>query len=651
MDEDVASEGVAPPAPAGSSPRPRAPVRAAVAVAALGVVFGDIGTSPLYAVQTVFGPDAPRRVTVDPVAVYGVASLIVWTIVLVVLVKYVLLIMRADNDGEGGIMALVSLIVAERRGGPAPRLLVLLGVGGAALFFGDSLITPAISVLSAVEGLELLDPSLAVIVVPAAVVVIVLLFAFQHRGTSVVGGWFGPVMLIWFLAVGLFGLRGVAEDPAVLGALSPVRAVDFFRADGLAAFLSLGGVVLAVTGAEALYADLGHFGASPIRRAWLLVVFPALVLSYLGQAWLLLHDPAAVANPFFALVPRPLLAPMVLLATAATVIASQAVISGAFSLARQAAHLGYLPSLEIRHTSARNPGQIFVPLVNALLAAGVLGLVLGFGSPARLAAAYGIAVTGTMMITGVLFFTRAYRRARQPRVIIAVVAAGFFAVDLAFLGANLVKVPKGGWLPLLVAACAFTVMANWHAGHERVNRRRRARERPVRDEVEGLACDGRLGRVPGTAVFLSRPGDGSVPALQAIAERIHVLPEVVLLVTVEVREVPHVPIDERELVERLGPEREGVFRVRLRRGFDDRQSVPEGLRQAVARGAIDDAVDLDEATYFVSVTHLRRGGDHGLRGLRERLYLATAKLATDPIRFYGLPSSRTLTVGSSVVLD
>jgi len=629
-----------------------AAVRGGLAVAALGVVFGDIGTSPLYAMQTVFSHDNTKVVPVDAGAVYGVASLIVWAIVLVVLVKYVALIMRADNDGEGGIMALVSLIVRERRGDRVARRLVMLGIVGAALFFGDSLITPAISVLSAVEGLELLSPSLSRFVLPGAVAIIVGLFAIQRRGTAVIGAWFGPVMLAWFTAIGLCGLRGIVNDPGVLRGLSPLYALQFLRTDGLTAYLALGGVVLAVTGAEALYADLGHFGAAPIRRAWLRIVFPALVLNYLGQAALILRDPVSAGNPFFRLVPSSLLAPMVLLATLATVIASQAVISGAFSLARQAVRLGYLPSLEIRHTSATDPGQVYVPLVNIALAFGVLLLVFTFRSSARLAAAYGIAVTGTMLITGILFFTRALGRASHLRFLILASAAGIVSVDLAFLGANAVKVPNGGWLPLLVAAITFAVMANWHTGRLRVNRRRREAEGSVQGYVEHLEHMGRtLHRVPGTAVFLARPGDTTAPALRAIVERIHALPEHVLVVTVAVRELPHVAVPDQVASDPIGQPADGIVRVRLHLGFDDHQSVPDALRRAESLDGFPVPVDLDNATYFVSTTSLRIGPAHGLAKLRQQLYLATARLATDPVRYYDLPPTRTLTIGSSITLE
>jgi len=626
-------------------------VRGAVTIAALGVVFGDIGTSPLYAVQTVFAADVVRPVAVHPVAVYGVASLIVWSVMLVVTVKYVALIMRAQNDGEGGIMALVSLLVRERHGGHVPQRLVMLGIVGAALFFGDSLITPAISVLSAVEGLELLRPSFGRFVVPVAVAIIVVLFAIQRRGTSVVGGVFGPVMLVWFTAIGLCGLRGVIEDPSVLRGLSPTYAIDFFRADGLTAFLALGGVVLAVTGAEALYADLGHFGSRPIRRAWLLVVFPALVLNYLGQGAVILQQPAAAGGPFFALVPHALLAPMVLLATAATVIASQAVISGAFSLARQATRLGYLPNLEIRHTSAEDPGQVYVPVVNAILLIGVLVLVLGFGSSARLASAYGIAVTGTMAITAVLFFTRALGRGRHPRSLIVAAATVILTVDVAFLAANVVKIPSGGWLPLIVGAALFAVMANWHAGHRRIARRRRQQEGSVQEYVQELAQLGRrLHRVPGTAVFLTRPGSTTAPALRAVAERIHTLPECVIVLTVHVQELPHVAVADQITIDSLGRGDDGIFAVQLRLGFDDVHSIPLALQHAADIDGFEGPVDLADATYFVSVTSMRIGSSRGIARLRQRLYVGTAALATDPVRYYDLPPARTLTIGGTLVL-
>ena len=633
-------------------PAARATPRSLATVVALGVVFGDIGTSPLYAVQTVFDPSATRVVPVDAVAVYGIASLIVWAVVLVVFVKYVALIMHADNDGEGGIMALVSLLARDRRPATNPRGLILLGIVGAALFFGDSLITPAISVLSAVEGLELVNPSFHSYVLPAAVVIILVLFMIQRAGTGDVGRMFGPVMLVWFIAIGLCGLIGVAADPGVLRALSPTYALAFFRADWLTAFLALGGVVLAVTGAEALYADLGHFGASPIRRAWIFVVFPALVLNYLGQGSLILRDPSAAGSPFFRLVPSAVLLPMVLLATVATVIASQAVISGAFSLARQATRLDYLPGLEIRHTSEGDPGQIYVPIVNTVLMVGVLGIVAAFGSSARLAAAYGIAVTGTMLITGVLFLSRAMHRRTRHRVGVLALLGVILTVDVAFLAANVVKIPKGGWLPLLVAALVFIVMVNWNTGHTRFERRRASQEGLIGPYVARLeAMRPPLNRVPGLAVFLTRPGDTAALALHAVVERIHTLHEQVVIVTVEVDDVPHVPPAQGATIEELGQKKTGILRVGLRFGFDDRQSVPQALQHTLGTGAFAHPAALPDATYFVSASMPSLVGSHGLTRLRQRLYVATARWGTDPIRYYGLPEDRTLIVGAAVALS
>jgi KUP system potassium uptake protein len=636
----------------GHVPATRSPSkRGVVTVAALGVVFGDIGTSPLYVFQAVFEKSATRVVPVDPTAVYGVVSLIVWAVVLVVFVKYVALIMRADNEGEGGIMALVSLLARERAPSGNPRLLIMLGLVGAALFFGDSLITPAISVLSAVEGLELVDPTLHVYVLPVAAGIIVALFAIQRAGTGAVGRLFGPIMLVWFATIGLCGLRGVAADPGVLRALSPTYALAFFRADTLTAFLALGGVVLAVTGAEALYADLGHFGASPIRRAWIFVVFPALVFNYLGQGSLILRDPGAAGNPFFRLVPSALLLPLVLLATVASVIASQAVISGAFSLAHQATRLGYLPRLEIRHTSARDPGQIYLPVVNTALMLGVLTLVVAFGSSARLAAAYGIAVTGTMLVTGMLFLSRVLHRRTPHRAAVLVLLGLIMVVDVTFLAANVVKIPNGGWLPLLVATVVFALMANWHTSNARFERRRAAREGPIGPFVAVLEASlPRLQRVPGLAVFLTRPGDTAAPALHAVVERLHALHEQVVIVTVEVDDVPRVPTWEQASIEVLRLAATGILRVGLRYGFDDRQNVPDGLQVALGIHAFAHPAELADATYFVSATTPTIGGSRGLSRLRQRVYVWTARWGTDPIRYYKLPPDRTLIVGIPFIL-
>ena len=441
----------------------KAPAGAALLLGALGVVYGDIGTSPLYAVQTVFSGSAIRPVAVEETSIYGVVSLIFWTVTVMVSVMYLILFMRADNEGEGGLLSLVALLQRRPLSGKLLIMLSTLAVFGAALFFGDSMITPAISVLSAMEGLEIIDPGLESIVVPGAVAILVVLFAFQRKGTAKVGRFFGPIMLVWFTAIALCGIRGIAKHPEVLQALSPHWAIRYFAEEPLTAFLSLGGVVLAITGAEALYADMGHFGREPIRRAWFLLVFPALILNYLGQGAFLIDDPSGATNPFFLLVPEWAQIPMVALATMATIIASQAVISGAFSVARQATRLGYLPRLRVIHTSGKSEGQIYLPFVNWLLMGAVLALVIGFQSSEKLAAAYGVAVIGTIAITTTLFFVyESTRHGRGPRVLLP--AAFFLGYVLAFLLANLIKVEEGGWLPIGIGLVIFTVLTTLAPG-------------------------------------------------------------------------------------------------------------------------------------------------------------------------------------------
>jgi KUP system potassium uptake protein len=485
------------PAPAGPDGPPPAPERNAhpaahsgglfgLALGALGIVFGDIGTSPLYAVQTVFSID-DGAVKPTPSDVYGVVSLIFWSITLVVTVKYVSFILRADNDGEGGIMALAALVrgVARRRG---PRIAVALALGvlGASLFYGDSLITPAISVLSAVEGLEVARPELADAVLPIGIAILTVLFVVQRFGTHRVGRLFGPVMVLWFVTLAVLGLPHIVEHPDVLLGLSPTYAISFVGDHVYTAFIAMGAVVLVITGAEALYADMGHFGRRPIRVAWFALVFPALVLNYLGQAALILSDPAAIANPFYLLAPGWARLPLVVLATLATVIASQAVISGAFSVSVQAMKLGFLPHLTVRHTSERESGQIYVPSVNWLLFGGVLVLIVAFQSSSRLATAYGLAVTGTLLLTTTLFLIyarTAWRWATWKLVLVGVVFGG---IELTYLGANLTKIVHGGWLPLVIAAIVVTVMATWQRGRRIITRRRAEMEGPLQDFLTGL---------------------------------------------------------------------------------------------------------------------------------------------------------------------
>ena len=524
----------------------RSPTRAAVTIGALGVVFGDIGTSPIYTVQTVFNPSDPHPVPVSTENVYGIISLIFWSVTIIVTLTYVTLIMRADNDGEGGIMALITLI--SRRGAPGGRraamVLAGLGIFGASLFFGDSMITPAISVLSAVEGLKVVEPSLENLIVPITAAIIVVLFAFQRVGTAAVGRLFGPVMILWFLAIGACGVAGIVEHPEILRALSPTYALSFLVGNFSIAFFALAAVVLAVTGAEALYADMGHFGRPAITRAWLILVFPACVLSYMGQGALVLDDPVGnISSPFFLLVPEWGRLPMVLLATAATVIASQAVITGAFSVASQAALLGYLPRLRIRHTSAETIGQIYVPWINWALMISVLTLVFAFETSAALAFAFGMAVTGTITITTLLFLYVVWRHWRTSLWLVAVGGAALLLVDLLFLAANLTKLVHGAWLPLLIGVTVFTVMTTWQRGRGLVTRQRENDEGSLQEFITELhERQPPLLRVPGTAVFLNRGKQTAPLAMRSSVEHYQVLHEHVVIMSIEIQPVPRVPV-------------------------------------------------------------------------------------------------------------
>jgi KUP system potassium uptake protein len=621
--------------------------RTALTLGALGVVFGDIGTSPLYAVQTVFSRTAERPVAITPDDVYGVISLIFWAVTIIVTFKYVTLIMRADNDGEGGIMSLIALL-RRLDAGRSPRslaVLAALGIFGASLFFGDSIITPAISVLSAVEGLEVVEPTLEHLVVPIAAVILIGLFAVQRLGTEAVGRLFGPVMLVWFLALAAAGLHGIADHPGVLRALSPTYGVQFLAERGLTAYLALGGVVLAVTGAEAIYADMGHFGRAPIRRAWMLVAFPALTLNYLGQGALLIEDPSGAENPFYLLLPHWARVPMIFLATAATVIASQAVISGAFSVTRQMVRLGYLPRLRIQHTS-RHEGQIYVPLVNWTMMIAVLVLVLTFERSENLAAAYGIAVTGTITIAGVLYF--AVRRAQLGRLpwYLAALAAFLLFVDLAFLGANLTKVLSGGWLPLVVGAVVCLVLFTWQKGRAIVTEKRERLEGPLEEFVRELhEREQPVQRVPGTAVFLNR-GDQTTPlAMRANVEHNHTLHEHVVVLSLETLPVPYVAEAERLKISDLGFRDDGISHVTAHFGFQETPDVPDVLRDAEKRG-LECPLEVTEASYFLSKIELLAADGPGMSLWRKRLFVATAHLAADPVEYFVLPRDRTLLLGS-----
>jgi len=630
----------------------RTAAQGALAVGALGVVFGDIGTSPLYTVQTVFNPSDPHPVKVSHDSIFGVVSLIFWSVTIIVTVTYVLLVMRADNDGEGGIMALIALI--RRRALPGGRrakaLLAGLGIFGASLFFGDSMITPAISVLSAVEGVKVAAPSVSGLVIPITVAIITALFLVQRLGTGAVGRLFGPVMAVWFTVLAVLGVRGIAAHPVILEALLPSYAIGFLVGHFGTAFFSLTAVVLAVTGAEALYADMGHFGRPPIRRAWLLVVFPACILNYLGQGALVLGHPASISNPFFLLAPGWARLPMVFLATVATVIASQAVITGAFSVAHQAARLGYLPRLRIQYTSEQIMGQIYIPWINWLLLVSVLTLVLAFRSSAALAYAYGTAVTGTITITTLLFFYYARHQWRTPLWIVLAGGGALIAIDLLFLAANLTKLVHGAWLPILIGITAFTIFTTWQRGRELVTLQRVREEGPLPAFVDQLhAMKPPLTRVPGTAIFLNR-GKATAPlALRANVEHNEILHEHVLILSVETMPAPHIPAEERLQIDDLGYKDDRIIHVTARFGYMDQTNVP-GLMPLIRSAATEGPLLDDRLSYFVSRIELVLGHTPGMSRWRKHLFIATSRITADAAEYFRLPRERTVIMGSRIEL-
>ena len=647
------ASGTAPPdsPDAGTEPpREKTPHAAAggLVLAALGIVFGDIGTSPLYALQTVFSiNDGAVRPTVGDV--YGVISMMFWSVTLIVSVKYIGILMRADNEGEGGVMALTALarrLYARRGTSTAP--LVVIGILGVSLFYGDSLITPAISVLSAVEGVRVAAPALGHVVVPVAAVILTLLFAVQRFGTGRVGALFGPITLLWFAALAAAGVGGIVAHPGVLKGLSPTYAIAFVVGHPGIAFVAMGAVVLVITGAEALYADMGHFGRSPILRGWFFVVFPALTLNYLGQASLIIRHPDAVSSPFYLLFPSWAQLPMVLLATAATVIASQAVISGAFSLSRQAVQLGLLPPVTVRQTSEHESGQIYLPGVNGALFVGVLVVMLTFGSAERLATAYGVSVTGALVIDTLLMLLVARVLWHWRPWQLALAAVAFGGVELTFLAANLSKVAHGGWLPLLIALVVFTVMTTWRRGREIVARNRRGQEGSLREFIDDLYARG-LPRVPGTAVF-PHPGKETTPlALRANVRHNKILHENVIIVSASSANVPHVPVADRFEVDHLGYEGDRIQHLAVRFGFSEEPNLPQALAQACVTCDLEPGtISVEDASFFLSRGALRRTRAKGMAQWRKVLFLRLAHNAADPAAYFGLPVDRTVTMGSPV---
>jgi KUP system potassium uptake protein len=612
---------------------------------ALGVVYGDIGTSPLYALKECFF--GSHGITPTHQNVLGVLSLIIWALLLVISIKYVAIVMRADNQGEGGILALTALIPARLSGvAGASRLavgrpvLIALGIFGTALLYGDGMITPAISVLGAVEGLEVATPLFRGYVVPITVVILVVLFSIQKYGTHRVGGLFGPVMILWFVVIAGLGVVWIVREPAVLAAADPTHAVTFFRANGVAGFAVLGAVFLVVTGGEALYADMGHFGRRPIRLAWFALVLPALLLNYLGQGSLMLLD-AGVEHPFFELAPSWALFPLIGLATAAAVIASQALISGAFSITRQAIQLGLAPRLDVEHTSAREMGQIYVPQVNwALMVATVL-IVIGFGSSTAVAAAYGIAVTLTMVITVLLLYVVETERWGWPRPWALAMLAVFLTIDLAFFGANALKIMQGGWVTLAIALLLFTMMTTWRTGRRLVAERLTARAIPLDEFIASVAAL-KPARVSGTAVFMTAQPTGTPPALAHNMRYNKVLHEHVVILTVSTVQRPHVLPEERVSVESLGHD---LFNVRLQYGFMEDPDVPAALRQAAGQGL---ALDMNDLTYFLGRETIIVTRRKGMAIWREHLFVLMARNAVRATAFFRLPPERVVELGVQV---
>ena len=626
--------------------------RAVLALGALGVVYGDLGTSPLYTDQAIFSSyKATAHIT--PATVYGTASLIFWALMVIVSIKYAGFIMRAHNRGDGGIMALTALL--QRNRVVHGTLLVTLGIFGAALFFGDGMITPAISVLGAIQGVQVATPALAHLVVPLSVAILLGLFILQRFGSGTIGWLFGPILLVWFVVIGGVGLNQVVKDPAVFQGLSPTWAVRFFIDHGVAAYLVLGGVVLAVTGAEALYADRGHFGAGPIRLGWFGLALPALVLNYLGQGVFILHHPALAKdantfNPFYQMAPHWSLWPMVVLAAVATVIASQAVISGSFSVAKQAMQLGFLPRLRVLHTS-KVEGQIYVPIINWLLCVGVLTLTLVFRSSNKLGDIYGVAVTGTFILNTLLFLAVARLLWGTARLRLAPIAVLFLTVEVAFFSANIAKVEHGAWLPLAIGFLMSIVMINWRRGQVIVTRNRVAQEGPLNEFLAGLDSKRPpLVRTPGVAVFLCRDKDTTPLSLRADVEHPHTLPERVVIVSVDTVSIPHVESFDRCAVEVLGHGLFKVIHLTARFGYHDNLSIPGALEQARKQGLLERNLDLEHASYFVSRITITPTDDPGMRRWRKNLFIAMARNASSAIEHFGLPGDRTVIMGSQVAL-
>ena len=622
--------------------KPRGKLLAGLSLAALGVVYGDIGTSPIYALRESL--HGKHGLSPTPENILGLLSLIVWALILVISIKYLAFVMRADNCGEGGMIALTALVTPTGHKPSGRRhLLVLIGLFGASLLYGDGMITPAISVLSAVEGLEVATPVFTPYVIPITIVILIILFSVQSRGTAKIGAIFGPVMLLWFLVLAALGLTHVIEHPAVMAAVNPVYAVRFFARNGLAGFLVLGSVFLAVTGGEALYADMGHFGKRPIRLAWFVLVLPALLINYFGQGALVIADPSAAEHPFFQLAPSWALIPLVVLTTLATVIASQAVISGAFSLTRQAVQLGYLPRVDIEHTSSTQIGQIYIPGLNWLLAIACIGLVVGFRSSSNLAAAYGVAVTTDMVFTTILFAVVARTRWNWSIAATVALAAAFLVIDLGFWTAGVTKIPSGGWFPLVIAAAVFTVMTTWKTGRAILAERLAESALPIEKLGERVAAAA-LTRVPGTAVYLTRDPNFVPHALLLNMRHNKVLHERIVFLALFTSTQAYVRDADRVTVETLAP---NVYRVRAHYGFAEDPEVPNVIERCRQQG-LD--IDPSQTTFFVGRETLLATERPGMAIWRERLFARLARNARRATRFFNIPPNRVVELGAEIEL-
>lgn len=611
-------------------------------LAAIGIVYGDIGTSPLYTMKEVFSKEHGLPLTPDNVM--GIVSLIFWGLTVIVSLKYVTLVLRANNRGEGGIMALMALALSSvSRSGKLYFPLMAMGLFGATLFYGDSIITPAISVLSAIEGLKVAAPGLEPFVVPLTVIVLVGLYSLQAHGTAGIGKWFGPIMMVWFATLAVMGIVNIIEAPDILAALNPLYALKFMFQNGLVAFIALGAVVLAFTGAEALYADMGHFGPKPIRMAWFLVAFPGLALNYLGQGALLIHHPDAVDNPFFQQLGPWSIYPLVALSTVATVIASQATISGTFSMTKQAIALGFLPRMRVEHTSATEMGQIYLPMVNWLQLAVVLLAVIGFGSSSNLAAAYGIAVTATMLVTTVLtFFVIRYRW--HYNLLLCFFATGFFLIiDVALFSSNVLKILHGGWFPLLLGIILFTVMLTWKRGRELVFDNLQKHAIPLDAFLESLFIAPPI-RVPGTAIYLRGETDGVPHAMLHNLAHNKVLHERVIFLTVKIHEVPWVPLAERVRVYPLGHD---CYQLNVHYGFKDEPNIPQALEAAAQFGLTFESL---ETSYFIARQTVIKGPGAGMAPWREHLFVGMSRNARGAADYYQVPSNRVIELGTQIMI-